>query len=311
MNQNQTESKDLAQLIAAVCAVMQAVPAVQKTGYNDHHKFSFASDADLLRALQPVMAQNGLALIPVEARPETKQHGQTSSGKTTWRTDLVAKYALAHVSGAVLYVEAAGAGIDTEDKSPAKAATMALKYALCQSFLIPRLDDPDFEAPYGNGGNGHAQAAPKSAPAAAPAPGAAPKPAPKPAAAPGPRGGGRPIDAILHREAGGAPRMVDGKDGSTFIGNWKDLVVHVNGAACLPWITFGKHNGKHVSDLSPGEANAMQEWLGSLPDRNEKLDAIYNALWTRATHLETEQAQRNEDVAAGTAKPTDDDEIPF
>ena len=130
-----TEHKNLA---SAVCAVMKDVRHVTKTGRNDHHKYNYASDADLLIALQPAMAVHGLILLPADV-------AWSNSGD---RVDLIMTYELCHTSGESRRVQAAGSGIDKQDKAAYKAQTGCLKYALRQAFLIPTGDDA--EAHIGN-----------------------------------------------------------------------------------------------------------------------------------------------------------------
>ena len=57
-----------ANLATAICQVMAAVRYIPETGENKFHKYKYASDEDLLGALQPAMAAAGLALVPTSAR---------------------------------------------------------------------------------------------------------------------------------------------------------------------------------------------------------------------------------------------------
>jgi hypothetical protein len=117
---------------------MAAASHVQKTGQNSFHGYAYASDADLLRVIQPAMAKAGLAMVPSQiAQTETK----LDKGKM--QTDVHVQYLLVHTSGETLPVQATGRGIDKEDKGPYKAMTGALKYALRQTFLVPTGDDPE------------------------------------------------------------------------------------------------------------------------------------------------------------------------
>lgn len=139
------ERKDPQQdaLIAAVCEVMREVKEVEKTGYNEKQNYHFASDADILSAVQPAMAKHGLALIPGPVEATTVEAGQSRSGNTVFRTDVRVTYRLCHSSGTSVEVQSCGSGSDNADKGIYKAMTGALKYALCQIFLIPRLMDAE------------------------------------------------------------------------------------------------------------------------------------------------------------------------
>ena len=130
-------------LAAAVCQVMARCNFVPQTGKNSFHKYSYASDADLLTVLQPAMAEAGLALLPHRVQHQTVEHSPDSKGKTQWRTEVTITYLLIHTSGECLQIEASGCGIDGEDKGIYKAKTGALKYALRHLFLVPTGDDAE------------------------------------------------------------------------------------------------------------------------------------------------------------------------
>ena len=150
-------------LAKAICEVMAAASHVQKTGQNSYHGYNYASDADLLRVIQPAMAKAGLAMVPAQIAQTEKA---LDKGKV--QTDVHLQYLLVHTSGETLTVQAIGRGIDKEDKGPYKAMTGALKYALRQTFLVPTGDDPEV----------HSQVHEAAPPPAPPAPPAAPQAAP-------------------------------------------------------------------------------------------------------------------------------------
>lgn len=131
-------------LAAALCAVMGEVPYVQKTGRNEFHRYKYASDADLLAALQPAMAKHGVAWLLERVEPVYAEGPQDRKGKGQRYTDLVVTYRVAHAdSDQTLTVQSVGTGLDGEDKGGYKALTGALKYALRQTFLLPTGDDPE------------------------------------------------------------------------------------------------------------------------------------------------------------------------
>ncbi len=130
-------------LTAAICAVMTSVRNVEKGGRNSFHGYDYASEADFLRAIQPAMAANGLAMIPVVVAFTREPGPPTGKGRAQWVTSGVVTYELRHTSGESVTVQAPASGIDGEDKGAYKAMTGALKYALRQVFLIPTGDDPE------------------------------------------------------------------------------------------------------------------------------------------------------------------------
>lgn len=137
------ETMGLGLIIRALHAVMSEVGYVQKTGENDFHKYTYASEADVLAALRPALVKNGLILIPSVAQVATiDQWGNTT---------VTVSYTLAHTSGAIWpdKIVAAGCGGDKNkngvgDKGLYKAITGANKYLLFKLFQIETgNDDPD------------------------------------------------------------------------------------------------------------------------------------------------------------------------
>lgn len=130
-------------LTTAIVSVMSKVGSVAKTGHNAFHRYDYASEADLLRALQPAMAEAGLVLLPVIVDSRTIEAGTDRKQQTRYRTDVLVTYRLLHTSCESIDLQAPGSGMDPEDKGAYKAMTGALKYVLRQAFLIPTGDDPD------------------------------------------------------------------------------------------------------------------------------------------------------------------------
>lgn len=133
----------MSELAKALCAVMARVRYVPETGKNTFHRYSYASDEDLLTVLQPAMAEVGLAMIPERVDVKTVEHSPDGKGKPQWRTEVLVTYALLHASGECRTVQAPGCGIDGEDKGVYKAMTGALKYALRHTFLVPTGEDAE------------------------------------------------------------------------------------------------------------------------------------------------------------------------
>lgn len=126
-------------LVVAVCAVMAEVGYVKGTGWNTAQKYSFTSDADLVAPLQTAMSNHGLMICP--AAVDLKE-GPREGGSGRLAVAIVT-YALRHVDGEVITIQAPGCGFDSLDKAPYKAMTGAFKYALRQTFVIPTGDDAE------------------------------------------------------------------------------------------------------------------------------------------------------------------------
>ena len=137
-----SQSDEIGQLVAAICAVMRDVPAVGASSRNDHQRYSYTSDAELLCSLQPAMARHGVAIVPMQSAPTVVERS-TASGKGGVRIDLVQTYRICHSSGEYMTAQVMGCGTDTQDKAAYKAMTGAFKYVLRQTFAVPTGDDAE------------------------------------------------------------------------------------------------------------------------------------------------------------------------
>jgi len=132
-----TQSPEVGELVAAIAAVTGAVGYVQKTGRNTHHRYTYASDEDLARAIGPELAAHGLAIMP--HRIDTTRDGDRVRLVMTWR--------IAHSSGQWMTIETVGEGCDKQDKAAYKAMTGARKYLLRLVFCIATGDDAEVDTP--------------------------------------------------------------------------------------------------------------------------------------------------------------------
>lgn len=128
------------EITEAINAVMQAAKHVTKDSINAHHKYNFTSEAEVITAIRAPMAKNGLSIFPYKV--EILEF--TTSGKM-YRYDILAIYRMYHCSGQYIDIHIPASGVDTQDKALPKAMTMALKYALIQTFILARGIDPDEE----------------------------------------------------------------------------------------------------------------------------------------------------------------------
>lgn len=108
---------------------------VQKTGQNSFHKYTYITEADMLNALRPKMAELGLLFYPKVA----EVLGNSGSVITVLYT-----YVLVDAdSGEEVSMQVVAQGADSQDKGAYKAATGARKYALRQLVLVSTGDDPE------------------------------------------------------------------------------------------------------------------------------------------------------------------------
>jgi len=131
------QSPEVGELVAAIAQVTGAVGYVQKTGRNTHHRYTYASDEDLARAIGPALAEHGLAIMPHHI--DTTRNGDRVTLIVTWR--------IAHKSGQWMTIATVGEGCDKQDKAAFKAMTGARKYLLRLVFCIATGDDAEIATP--------------------------------------------------------------------------------------------------------------------------------------------------------------------
>ena len=160
-----------ATLIEKLAAVMAAVERVPKNGWNDFHKYHYATEADLSDAVRSNLARWGVMLIPSVEKVEWSKV-PTKNGEERLAT-LTVRFTATDGKTDFSFI-VIGEGQDRGDKATYKAMTGATKYALLKLFLIPTGDDPEKDedekpAPRTNGKTSADAAAKVRAAAAKPA----------------------------------------------------------------------------------------------------------------------------------------------
>lgn len=137
-------------LLEAITKVMAEVPALPKDGYNSHFNYHYTTEGAIMNALRPLMAKHGLVLL-LSAFDRTTGSTKTKNSEAVL-TDALVTYRLLHVSGEFWDLPIHTTCIDTGDKGDQKCLTQAMKYAIVQTFLLGRGDDPDGGEGAGEGG---------------------------------------------------------------------------------------------------------------------------------------------------------------
>ena len=131
-------------LIAAkLTKIMQACSYVQKTGYNDFHKYKYATAADVLEKANESMVLNNVASI---VRPELIEFRDVQNARGATEHLATVKTTITLIdndSGETIELIGMGSGQDSSDKAVMKAQTAALKYAWMMSLNISTGDDPE------------------------------------------------------------------------------------------------------------------------------------------------------------------------
>ena len=134
---------------------MRRVGALGKDSENTQQKYKFRGIDAVYNALNPVMADLGLFIVPeiLDHRREERETESTYNGQTK---KSVLKYSILTIrftmyapDGSNISCVVVGEGMDSGDKASNKAMSVALKYACFQLFMIPTEEtaiDPDAES---------------------------------------------------------------------------------------------------------------------------------------------------------------------
>lgn len=150
---------------------MRRVGAIGKDSTNKQQGFKYRGIDAVYNALNPVMAELGLFIVPEildhrrEERETEKQiNGQTVKSMLKYSI-LTIKYTMYAPDGSNVSCVVVGEGMDSGDKASNKAMSIGLKYACFQLFMIPTEEtavDPDAET-YEVTSGARTPAAPKQA----------------------------------------------------------------------------------------------------------------------------------------------------
>lgn len=156
MEQAEQKAEKPKTLVQKLCEAGAAVGWIEKGGYNEFHKYKYATEADIVSALRGELFKRQVFIFPSFVR-----HERTPIEVETMKWDdhvkakvpSVRKTALTEVdiewtftdgeSGEQIKVMVPGIGEDSVDKGLYKAFTGSEKYLLMKSFLLPTGDDPE------------------------------------------------------------------------------------------------------------------------------------------------------------------------
>jgi hypothetical protein len=134
------------QIYKAMVDIMRKVSHISKGQKNQQQGFTFRGIDDVMNELHSVMADAGVFLIPkIKGNWEIVEK-QTKSGGALFYTRQAWEFHFCAEDGSFVVAEAIGEAMDSGDKGMNKSMSIALKYALLQTFLIPTEDDKDPDA---------------------------------------------------------------------------------------------------------------------------------------------------------------------
>ena len=149
MSQNEIKGKP--RIHAQLASIMTAVEAVGKARTNQAQGFKFRGIEDVMDALHPIFAENKVFILSEVESERTEERTTAKGGNLIYR---VLKVKISFVSGedgSRESVTVIGEGMDSGDKASNKAMSIALKYALTQTLILPfAVIDPDADTPPGS-----------------------------------------------------------------------------------------------------------------------------------------------------------------
>jgi hypothetical protein len=133
------------QVYSAIINVMRDIGAITKSRKNTSQNYNFRGVDDVLNALQPVLIQNNLIILPTILEQKMSEH-ISKSGGTLFRAICNMQFTLiSAIDGSELSAIFTGEAMDSGDKATNKAMSTAYKYFCFQTFCIPTDEAKDSE----------------------------------------------------------------------------------------------------------------------------------------------------------------------
>ncbi len=133
--------------IVDIIGDLEAIPKAQ---VNATQKFPYRGIDDIYKALNPLLSKHGVFFTP-KIIDSKYLEVSTSGGRPMQRVILFVEYTFYATDGSSVTCLVAGEAMDLGDKATSKAMSIALKYALFQTFCIPTEEeaknDPDRHSP--------------------------------------------------------------------------------------------------------------------------------------------------------------------
>jgi hypothetical protein len=132
------------QIYGLMSKIMFEIGSIKKAKTNTHFNYKFRGIDDVMNALHPHLATNGVFFVPKVVSHQVSDRG----GKN--HTALVMSYTFFAPDGSSIEAEMPAEGLDQGgDKATNKALSAALKYLLLQVFCIPTedMEESDFDGP--------------------------------------------------------------------------------------------------------------------------------------------------------------------
>jgi hypothetical protein len=125
-------------------AIMSEIPSIGKDRKNTGQGYNFRGIDDIYNFIQPLLAKHSV-FMTAEILDDRHEERQSKSGGVIMYRVLKMRYSFVASDGSSVATDAVGEGMDSGDKASAKAMSIAQKYAILQTFLVPTEDAKDPE----------------------------------------------------------------------------------------------------------------------------------------------------------------------
>lgn len=134
-------------LFEKVLNVVKGVEVIEKSGYNKHQHYAYATEADLVNAVRKLLIDNKL-LVFTDSETKDSQKltkaDKTGGTKESLVTTVNTRHTFCDVETGYTYsIQSTGQGWDELDKGSYKAITGSFKYFISKNFLVATEDDPE------------------------------------------------------------------------------------------------------------------------------------------------------------------------
>jgi len=140
------------------------ITGIAKTGHNDHFRYDFFEEREVLRVAREALNDAGLA-FHYSVESVSDREVETKNGRVEWLTDVFMHVSLFDAeTGERIDGKAIGRAQDGQDKGINKAIVAGLKYWLLKELMIPTEDDTERDEHTRPEGNQRRSSAPRSVP---------------------------------------------------------------------------------------------------------------------------------------------------
>lgn len=146
-------------IYGAIIAVMRDCGSIGKDRQTSGFaSFKFRGIDDVYNALHPVMSLHGVFCVP-EVLETTREERANAKGTVMAYVTAKVRFTFYAEDGSSVHCVTVGEAMDSGDKALPKAQSIAMKYAMFQTFCIPteEMPDPDAETECLSPKNGAAQ----------------------------------------------------------------------------------------------------------------------------------------------------------